>query len=150
MTENIKASIKHEVSLSMKEGNKFRTTTLRLMVSAFQVEEINKKEELNDKECIEILEKMIKQRKDSISQFESAGREELSKKEKDEILIIQEFMPEQLSVEEIDILVKKVISETNAESMKDMGKVISGVTEKVSGQAEGRVIAEIVKRKLMS
>ena len=60
MTENIKASIKHEVSLSMKEGNKFRTTTLRLMVSAFQVEEINKKEELNDKECIEILEKMIK------------------------------------------------------------------------------------------
>ena len=110
MTENIKASIKHEVSLSMKEGNKFRTTTLRLMVSAFQVEEINKKEELNDKECIEILEKMIKQRKDSISQFESAGREELSKKEKDEILIIQEFMPEQLSIEEIDILIKKVIS----------------------------------------
>ena len=87
MTENIKASIKHEVSLSMKEGNKFRTITLRLIVSAFQVEEISKKEELNDKECIEILEKMIKQRKDSISQFESAGREELSKKEKDEILL---------------------------------------------------------------
>ena len=83
MTENIQASIKHEVSLSMKEGNKFRTVTLRLIVSAFQVEEINKKEELTDKECIEILEKMIKQRKDSISQFESAGREELSKKEKE-------------------------------------------------------------------
>ena len=148
MPENIKASVKHEVSLSMKEGNKFRTITLRLIVSAFQVEEISKKEELNDKECIEILEKMIKQRKDSISQFESAGREELSKKEKDEILIIQEFMPEQLSVEEIDILVKKVISETNAESMKDMGKVMGMLKELTSGKADAGYISSEVKKAL--
>ena len=148
MTENIQASIKHEVSLSMKEGNKFRTVTLRLIVSAFQVEEINKKEELTDKECIEILEKMIKQRKDSISQFESAGREELSKKEKDEILIIQEFMPEQLSAEEIDILVKKVISETNAESMKDMGKVMGTLKELTSGKADVGYISSEVKKAL--
>ena len=148
MTENIQASIKHEVSLSMKEGNKFRTVTLRLIVSAFQVEEINKKEELTDKECIEILEKMIKQRKDSISQFESAGREELSKKEKDEILIIQEFMPEQLSVEEIDILIKKVISETNAESMKDMGKVMGMLKKLTSGKADAGYISSEVKKAL--
>ena len=148
MKKNIKASIKHEVSLSMKEGNKFRTTTLRLIVSAFQVEEINKKEELNDQECIEILEKMIKQRKDSISQFESAGREELSKKEKDEILIIQEFMPEQLSVEEIDILIKKVISETNAESMKDMGKVMGMLKKLTSGKADAGYISSEVKKAL--
>ena len=148
MTENIKASIKHEVSLSMKEGNKFRTTTLRLIVSAFQVEEISKKEELNDKECIEILEKMIKQRKDSISQFESAGREELSKKEKDEILIIQEFMPEQLSVEEIDILVKKVISDTNAESMKDMGKVMGVLKKEYSDVLDFSKVSQIIKGNL--
>ena len=148
MIENIKASIKHEVSLSMKEGNKFRTTTLRLIVSAFQVEEINKKEELNDKECIEILEKMIKQRKDSISQFESAGREELSKKEKDEILIIQEFMPEQLSIEEIDILINKVISETNAESMKDMGKVMGMLKKLTSGKADAGYLSSEVKKAL--
>lgn len=148
MTKNIKASIKHEVSLSMKEGNKFRTVTLRLIVSAFQVEEINKKEELTDKECIEILEKMIKQRKDSISQFESAGREELSKKEKDEISIIQEFMPEQLSAAEIDILVKKVISETNAESMKDMGKVMGTLKELTSGKADVGYISSEVKKAL--
>ena len=148
MTENIQASIKHEVSLSMKEGNKFRTVTLRLIVSAFQVEEINKKEELTDKECIEILGKMIKQRKDSISQFESAGREELSKKEKDEISIIQEFMPEQLSAEEIDILVKKVISETNAESMKDMGKVMGTLKELTSGKADVGYISSEVKKAL--
>ena len=148
MTENIQASIKHEVSLSMKEGNKFRTVTLRLIVYAFQVEKINKKEELTDKECIEILEKMIKQRKDSISQFESAGREELSKKEKDEISIIQEFMPEQLSAEEIDILVKKVISETNAESMKDMGKVMGTLKELTSGKADVGYISSEVKKAL--
>ena len=118
------------------------------MVSAFQVEEINKKEELNDKECIEILEKMIKQRKDSISQFESAGREELSKKEKDEILIIQEFMPEQLSVEEIDILIKKVISETNAESMKDMSKVMGMLKKLTSGKADAGYISSEVKKAL--
>ena len=148
MTENIQASIKHEVSLSMKEGNKFRTVTLRLIVSAFQVEEINKKEELTDKECIEILEKMIKQRKDSISQFESAGREELSKKEKDEISIIQEFMPEQLSAAEIDILVKKVISENNAESMRDMGKVMGTLKELTSGKADVGYISSEVKKAL--
>ena len=148
MTENIQASIKHEVSLSMKEGNKFRTVTLRLIVSAFQVEEISKKEELNDIECIEILEKMIKLWKDSISQFESAGREELSKKEKDEISIIQEFMPEQLSAEEIDILVKKVISETNAESMKDMGKVMGTLKELTSGKADVGYISSEVKKAL--
>ena len=148
MTKNIKASIKHEVSLSMKEGNKFRTVTLRLIVSAFQVEEINKKEDLTDKECIEILEKMIKQRKDSISQFESAGREELSKKEKDEISIIQEFMPEQLSAAEIDILVKKVISETNAESMSDMGKVMGTLKELTSGKADVGYISSEVKKAL--
>ena len=103
---------------------------------------------MEDKECIEILEKMIKQRKDSISQFESAGREELSKKEKDEILIIQEFMPEQLSVEEIDVLVKKVISETNAESMKDMGKVMGMLKELTFGKADAGYISSEVKKAL--
>ena len=136
MSNHIKASIKHEVSLSMKDGNKFRTTTLRLIVSSFQVEEINKKIDLEDAECIVILEKMIKQRKDSITQFESAGRKELAQKEKDEILIIKEFMPEQLSTEEVIELVNKVISETNAKSMKDMGTVMGKLKELTSGKAD--------------
>ena len=148
MPENIKASVKHEVSLSMKEGNKFRTTTLRLIVSAFQVEEINTKVQLEDKKCIEILEKMIKQRKDSISQFESAGRDELSKKEADEILIIQEFMPEQLSEEEIKELIEKVILETEAKSMKEMGKVMGKLKELTSGKADAGYISSEVKKAL--
>ena len=148
MSNHIKASIKHEVSLSMKDGNKFRTTTLRLIVSSFQVEEINKKIDLEDKECIVILEKMIKQRKDSITQFESAGRKELAQKEKDEILIIKEFMPEQLSAEEVIELVNKVISETNAQSMKDMGTVMGKLKELTSGKADSGFVSSEVKKAL--
>ncbi len=148
MSNHIKASIKHEVSLSMKEGNKFRTTTLRLIVSSFQVEEINKKIDLEDKECIVILEKMIKQRKDSITQFEAAGRKELAQKEKDEILIIKEFMPEQLSTEEVIKLVNKVISETNAQSMKDMGTVMGKLKEFTSGKADSGFVSSEVKKAL--
>ena len=148
MSNHIKASIKHEVSLSMKDGNKFRTTTLRLFVSSFQVEEINKKIDLEDKDCIVILEKMIKQRKDSITQFEAAGRKELAQKEKDEILIIKEFMPEQLSTEEVIKLVNKVISETNAQSMKDMGTVMGKLKELTSGKADSGFVSSEVKKAL--
>jgi uncharacterized protein YqeY len=95
MSVDLRSSIKSEVTVSMKSGNKFRTITLRLIVSAIQSEEINIKSELKDIECLQILEKMIKQRKDSINQFEAAGRTELADKEKLEIQIIQEFMPEQ-------------------------------------------------------
>jgi len=148
MSNHIKASIKHEVSLSMKDGNKFRTTTLRLIVASFQVEEIDKKIDLEDKECIVILEKMIKQRKDSITQFESAGRKELAQKEKDEILIVKEFMPEQLSTEEVIELVNKVISETNAQSMKDMGTVMGKLKELTSGKADSSFVSSEVKKVL--
>ena len=94
------------------------------------------------------LEKMIKQRKDSISQFESAGRDELSKKEADEILIIQEFMPEQLSEEEIKELIEKVILETEAKSMKEMGKVMGKLKELTSGKADAGYISSEVKKTL--
>ena len=91
MTENIQASIKHEVSLSMKEGNKFRTVTLRLIVSAFQVEEINKKEELTDKECIEILEKMIKKEKIQYLNLNLLEEKNFQKKKKMKYQLFKNF-----------------------------------------------------------
>ena len=91
---------------------------------------------------------MIKQRKDSITQFESAGRKELAQKEKDEILIIKEFMPEQLSTEEVIELVNKVISETNAKSMKDMGTVMGKLKELTSGKADSSFVSSEVKKAL--
>ena len=148
MTVGLKSLIKSEVVISMKSGNKFRTTTLRLIVSAIQSEEINTKSELKDIECLQILEKMIKQRKDSINQFEAAGRTELADKEKLEISIIQEFMPEQMNEEEVSELVLKTISELQAESMQDMGKVMAKIKELSAGKADAGIISQAVKKAL--
>ena len=148
MTVGLKSLIKSEVVISMKSGNKFRTTTLRLIVSAIQSEEINTKSELKDIECLQILEKMIKQRKDSINQFEAAGRTELADKEKLEISIIQEFMPEQMNEEEVSELVLKTISDLQAESMQDMGKVMAKIKELSSGKADAGIISQAVKNAL--
>lgn len=148
MTVGLKSSIKSEVTISMKDGNKSRTTTLRLIVSAIQLEEINTKSELKDIECLQILEKMIKQRKDSINQFEVAGRTELADKEKLEILIIREFMPEQMNEEKVSELVLKTISDLQAESMKDMGKVMAKMKELTAGKADAGIISQAVKKAL--
>jgi uncharacterized protein YqeY len=148
MSVDLRSSIKSEVTVSMKSGNKFRTITLRLIVSAIQSEEINIKSELKDIECLQILEKMIKQRKDSINQFEAAGRTELADKEKLEIQIIQEFMPEQMAEEEISELVLKTISDLKAESMKDMGKVMAKMKELSAGKADAGIISQAVKKAL--
>ena len=148
MTVGLKSSIKSKVTISMKDGNKSRTTTLRLIVSAIQLEEINTKSELKDIECLQILEKMIKQRKDSINQFEVAGRTELADKEKLEILIIQEFMPEQMNEEEVSKLVLKTISDLQAESMQDMGKVMAKIKELSAGKADAGIISQAVKKAL--
>jgi uncharacterized protein YqeY len=148
MPSDLKSSIKKEVIVSMKSGDKFRTTTLRLIVSSIQSEEINLKSDLSDDQCIQILEKMIKQRKDSISQFEAAKRSELADKEKEEIKTIQEFMPEQMSESEISKIVAKVILDLQADSMKDMGKVMSKLKEITAGKADAGLIGQAVKKSL--
>ena len=148
MPSDLKSSIKKEVIVSMKSGDKFRTTTLRLIVSSIQSEEINLKSDLSDDQCIQILEKMIKQRKDSISQFEAAKRSELADKEKEEIKTIQEFMPEQMSESEISKIVAKVILDLQADSMKDMGKVMSKLKEITAGKADVGLISQAVKKSL--
>ena len=148
MPSDLKSSIKKEVIVSMKSGDKFRTTTLRLIVSSIQSEEINLKSDLSDDQCIQILEKMIKQRKDSISQFEAAKRSELADKEKEEIKTIQEFMPEQMSESEISKIVAKVILDLQADSMKDMGKVMCKLKEITAGKADAGLISQAVKKSL--
>ena len=148
MPSDLKSSIKKEVIVSMKSGDKFRTTTLRLIVSSIQSEEINLKSDLSDDQCIQILEKMIKQRKDSISQFEAANRSELADKEREEIKTIQEFMPEQMSESEISEIVAKVILDLQADSMKDMGKVMSKLKEITAGKADAGLISQAVKKSL--
>ena len=148
MSDALLSSIQEEVKTALKSGEKFRASTLRLIVSALKLEEKNKAKALTDNEALEILTKMIKQRKDSISQFETANRMELAQKEKDEIEIIQNYLPEQLSEEELSVLINEVIKETNAESIKDMGKVMGILKPKITGKADAGIASGLVKKLL--
>tara|TARA_Y100000816_G_scaffold281577_1_gene256253 strand:+ start:27 stop:476 length:450 start_codon:yes stop_codon:yes gene_type:complete len=148
MSDALLSSIQEEVKTALKSGEKFRASTLRLIVSALKLEEKNKAKALTDNEALEILTKMIKQRKDSISQFETANRMELAQKEKDEIEIIQNYLPEQLSEEELSVLINEVIKEINAESIKDMGKVMGILKPKITGKADAGIASGLVKKLL--
>ena len=148
MSDALLSSIQEEVKTALKSGEKFRASTLRLIVSALKLEEKNKAKALSDNEALEILTKMIKQRKDSISQFETANRMELAQKEKDEIEIIQNYLPEQLSEEELSVLINEVIKEINAESIKDMGKVMGILKPKITGKADAGIASGLVKKLL--
>jgi uncharacterized protein YqeY len=148
MSDALLYSIQEEVKTALKSGEKFRASTLRLIVSALKLEEKNKAKALTDNEALEILTKMIKQRKDSISQFEIANRMELAQKEKDEIEIIQNYLPEQLSEEELSVLINEVIKEINAESIKDMGKVMGILKPKITGKADAGIASGLVKKLL--
>ena len=148
MSQDLKNLIKTQVPISMKSGDKFKTSVLRMILSEIQKLEIEEKCELNENQIISILEKMIKQRKDSITQFEQANRQELADKEKLEIVCIKEFMPEQMTDEEIFELVSKVVSDLNAESMKDMGKVMGALKSQTAGKADSAIVSKIVKEAL--
>lgn len=148
MSDALLSSIQEEVKTALKSGEKFRASTLRLIVSALKLEEKNKAKALTDNEALEILTKMIKQRKDSISQFETANRMELAQKEKDEIEIIQNYLPEQLSEEELSVLINEVIKEINAESIKDIGKVMGILKPKITGKADAGIASGLVKKLL--
>jgi|TARA_B100001093_G_scaffold74355_1_gene65076 hypothetical protein len=148
MSQDLKNLIKTQVPISMKSGDKFKTSVLRMILSEIQKLEIEEKCELNENQIISILEKMIKQRKDSITQFEQANRQELADKEKLEILCIKEFLPEQMTNEEIFELVSKVVSDLNAESMKDMGKVMGSLKSQTAGKADSAIVSKIVKEAL--
>ena len=144
----IKIALKEATISSMKKGEKEATTTLRMFSAEIKKEEIEKKEELTDEETISIVQKMIKQRKDSFSQFEQAGREELAEKEGREISILEQFLTAQLSEEEILQEVNQAIAESGAEAMQDMGKVMGLLKNKLSGKADMGLVSIKVKESL--
>ena len=148
MASPIISLIEENVKTSMKERNKERTLTLRLAISEFKKEEIDKKIVLTDEDALRILQRMIKQRKESISQFADAGRTELAEKEEKEISILQDFLPEQLGEEEIRELVTKAISATEASEPADIGKVMGALKSKIKGNADMGLVSRIVKENL--
>ena len=145
MSDLLKPLIKEASVKSLKEGNKEITMVLRLILAEFQKEEISQGSDLNNNDELSLLQKMIKQRNDSIKQYNDAGRNELAEKEQKEIEIIQNFLPEQMNEEDLIKLAKETISDLSANSMKDMGNVMKVLKDKTSGQADPATISKIVK-----
>jgi len=145
---SLKDLITDDVKHAMRAKDKPKLAVLRLITAAIKQIEVDKRIELDDDQIITVLEKMLKQRKDSISQFESAGRNDLKDIEVFEVGIIQTYMPEQLSEAEISSLIDQAITDTGANSMKDMGKVMGQLKAKLSGRADMGNVSKIIKSKL--
>jgi uncharacterized protein YqeY len=134
---------------AMRAKDELRLSTLRMMKAALQLKAIDKRAALDEKEELQVFSTMIKQRKDSIEQFEKGNRPELAKKEADEIVIIEAYMPKALGEEEIVAAVKATIAEMGAPTMKDMGTVMKNVMAKFGGaRVDGKVVSETVKKQL--
>ena len=148
----IEEKINESIKDSMKAKDNLRLDSLRAIKSAILIEKTKSgsKDNIEESDILKILQKMVKQRNDSAKIYLEQKRQELANVEISQANIISEFLPVQLSESDLSEIIDKVIIDIDAKSIKDMGKVMSSVTEKVSGQAENRVIAEIIKRKLMS
>ena len=145
---NLSTRINDDVKVAMKAKDKPRLGVLRLITAAIKQREVDERITLDDDQVLAVLEKMIKQRKDSIEQYEKAGRDELAQQEAFEIGIIQEYLPEQLSDTEIDALIAEAISSSGAASMKDMGKVMGMLKPKLAGRADMGQVSGKIKAKL--
>ena len=132
----------------MRAKDKARLGVLRLMMSEFKRVEVDERVELDDTRVLAILDKMSKQRKDSLSQYEEAGRQDLADQESFELTVIAEFMPEQLSDDELAALVDEAIASAGAESMKDMGGVMGALRPKIQGRADMGAVSALVKSRL--
>jgi len=138
-----------DLTASMKAQDSARTSTLRMVKAAMMNRQIEKGGELDDDEVSKLLRSLVKQRRDSIEQYEKAGRQELAAKEAGEIEVIEAYLPQAATREEIEAAVNDAIASTAATSMKDMGKVMKAAQTVLSGKnADGRLISEIVKAKL--
>ena len=140
-----KSKIEQEMILAAKASDKIRLSALRLMKNGLHNREIDLKRELSEAEFLQLLSGMVKQRKDSIEQFEKGGRPDLVEKESAELKVIQEFLPAQMSEDDVDALVAETIRETGAAGVRDMGKVMKALMPKVAGKADGKAVGEKVK-----
>tara|TARA_B100001750_G_C15063933_1_gene377755 strand:+ start:29 stop:484 length:456 start_codon:yes stop_codon:yes gene_type:complete len=146
--KSLKIFVEEAIRAAMKKGEKERTITLRMLLHEIKASEKIKKSSLDESEISLIIQKMIKQRKDSRSQFLSAGRDELAQKEEREIKTLSDFLPEQLSQEEIEELITKTIIELNAETTQDMGKVMGFLKPDLQGKVDMSLVSKLVKEKL--
>ena len=142
---DINNKLNEEMVAAAKSKDKIRLSAIRMLKTALHNKEINLMRPLNESEVLQVLSSMIKQRKDSIEQFAKGGRTDLVEKEEAELKVVQEFMPAQMSDDEVDSLIKKAIEEAGAVSVKEMGKVMKILMPKLTGTADGKMVGEKVK-----
>lgn len=140
--------LKQDMIEAMKNKDKERLTTIRMIKGELDKEHIDKKREINDELLIEVVNRGIKQRNDSVSEFEKGGRTDLVEKTKQEIEILKAYLPEQLSEEEVIAIIDEAFATVCPESARDMGKVMKEVTPKLKGKADMKQVSEIIKSRL--
>ena len=145
---NLNDRIMNDLKEAMKNKDSFKLSVIRMVKGAIQLEKINKKRDLNDEEVIDVISKQIKLRKDSINEFEKAGRNDLADTTKKEVEVLNEYMPEQLSSEEVNKIIDEAFAKVNPTSQKDMGLIMKEVTPKVKGKADMGEVSKIIKEKL--
>lgn len=140
--------LNEDMKQAMKNQDKFRLSVIRMVRSSIKNIEIDQRKTLDDNEVLDVLSREIKQRKDSLQEFEKAGRQDLVDSLKAEIAIISEYMPQQLSEDEIKQIVQQTIQEVGASSKTDMGKVMSALMPKVKGRVDGKLVNQFVQQSL--
>ncbi|MFB5266157.1 GatB/YqeY domain-containing protein [Paenibacillus enshidis] len=143
---NLSERLNEDMKQAMKSKDKFKLSTIRMVRSTIKNLEIELKRDLDDNELLDILSREIKQRKDALQEFEKAGRDELAESNKAEIEILSQYLPVQLTEEEIKVIVQQTIQETGASSKADMGKVMAALMPKVKGRADGKLVNQAVQQ----
>jgi len=143
--ESLKDRIKEDMKASMKSGDKSRLGVIRMILAAIKQVEVDERIELDDARVIVVLDKMLKQRRESIRQFRDAGRDDLAEVEEAEVIVIQDFLPQPLTEAEIDAMVAQAIADSGATSVKDMGGVMALLKPQMQGRADMAVVSARIK-----
>lgn len=144
----LKAQIQEDMKSSMRAGDKFRLSVIRMLLAAIKQREVDERTDTTDTAVLQIIEKQIKQRRESVAQFTTGGRTDLADKEMSEITVLQTWLPSPLSAEELDALIDEVMTASAATTMKDMGRVMATLRERAQGRADFSTIGERVKTRL--
>jgi len=144
----LRARIEEALKDAIRGKNETAKDALRMLLTSVKVKEKDVRREPSETEIHQVISSLVKQRHDSVEQYRKGGREDLASKEEDEIRVLQDFLPQQLSMEELERMVGEAVSEAGASSLKDMGRVMKVLMPKVAGRAEGKMVNELVRSKL--
>jgi len=145
---SLSEQIQKDMYTAMKNGEKDKTVTLRSALSKLKDKRIDKRDDLSEQEELQVIKTMVKQRYESIEMYEKGGREDLVAKEKTELELLETFLPQMMSAEELGTLINAVIAETGATSMSDIGKIMPEVMKRSAGRADGKLAQSLVRDKL--